>query len=232
MMLLDIEAKYGFAYPIIYKELSLDGMLNVGEYGPDWYLIVYPKLKENPPLLLHSYDFELLNAKGVNEAIEELSDPEDYRQIKEEFRFIPFGKSGAGDHYCFFLNEENNGDMPVVFVWHDMNEVNYLAKNMQDFIFRMLLTDMSDQDIYNDVSDEEFKDNLDKVLKTHKKYLTDKQNDILQTIFNREIIDYEILLPKAKETKRGLLSDVELKEILIEIIPFDKMDLSFTYSNE
>jgi hypothetical protein len=90
---------------------------------------------------------------------------------------------------------------------------------------------MSDQDIYNDVSDEEFKDNLDKVLKTHKKYLMDKQNDILQTIFNREIIDYEILLPKAKETKRGLLSDVELKKILVEIIPFDKMDSSFEYSD-
>ncbi|WP_242499159.1 hypothetical protein [Flavobacterium sp. 140616W15] len=131
----------------------------------------------------------------------------------------------------FFLNEENNGENPVVFVWHDANEVNYLAKNMQDFIFRMLLTDMSDQDIYNDVSDKEFKDNLDKVLKTHKKYLTDKQNDILQTIFNREIIDYEILLPKAKETKRGLLSDVELKKILVEIIPFDKMDASFEYSD-
>ncbi|KIC03368.1 hypothetical protein OA88_03030 [Flavobacterium sp. JRM] len=232
MPLLDIETKNGFTYPIIYKEFFLDGMLNVGEYGPDWYTTVYPKLKENPTLLLHSYDFELLNLKGVKEAIDELLDPEGYREIKEEFKFIPFGQSGAGDHYCFFVNEENNGENPIVFVWHDMNEVNYLAKNMQDFVFRMLLTDMSDQDVYNDVSDEEFKDNLERVLKTHKKYLTDKQNDVLQTVFNREIIDYEILLPKMKEAKRGLLTDVELKKTLTEVIPFDKMDSSFAYSSE
>ncbi|KIA99784.1 hypothetical protein OA93_02885 [Flavobacterium sp. KMS] len=232
MPLSDIETKNGFTYPIIYKEFFLDGMLNVGEYGPDWYSTVYPKLKENPTLLLHSYDFELLNLKGVNEAIDELLDPEGYREIKEEFKFIPFGQSGAGDHYCFFVSEENNGENPIVFVWHDMNEVNYLAKNMQDFVFRMLLTDMSDQDVYNDVSDEEFKDNLERVLKTHKKYLTDKQNDVLQTVFNRGIIDYEILLPKMKEAKRGLLTDVELKKTLAEVIPFDKMDSSFEYSRE
>lgn len=232
MTLLDVETKYGFVYPAIYKDLSLGEMLNVGEYGPNWYTTVYPKLKENPPLLLHSYDFELLNTKDVNEAIEELLDPEDYRQIKEEFKFIPFGQSGAGDHYCFFLSEESNGDMPIVFVWHDANEVNYLAKNLQDFIFRMLLVDMSDQDVYNNVTDEAFRDNLERVLKTHKKYLTNKQNDVLQNVFSREIIDYEIVLPRAKEAKRGLLTDIELKQLLNEVIPFDKMDLSFEYSKE
>lgn len=232
MTLLDVEIKHGFTYPIIYKELSQNGMLAIGEYGPNWYTTVYPKLKENPTLLLHSCDFELLNTKDANEAIEELTDPEDYRQIKNEFKFIPFGQSGAGDHYCFFLNEENNGDMPVVFVWHDANEVNYLAKNLRDFIFRMLLVDMSDQDVYNNVTDGEFKDNLSRVLITHEKYLTDQQNDVLRNVFSREIIDYEIVLPRAKDAKRGLLTDVELKQLLAEIIPFDKMDVSFEYSEE
>ena len=230
MTLLDVEIKHGFAYPIIYKELSQNGMLAIGEYGPNWYTTVYPKLKENPTLLLHSYDFELLNIKDANEAIEELLDPEGYRQIKNEFKFIPFGQSGAGDHYCFFLDQENNGDMPIVFVWHDANEVNYLAKNLQDFIFRMLLVDMSDQDVYNNVTDEEFKDNLERVLSTHAKYLTDQQNDVLKNIFNREIIDYEIVLPRTKDAKRGLLTDIELKQLLAEVIPFDKMDVSFEYS--
>lgn len=232
MTLLDVETKYRFTYPVIYKELSQNEMLAIGEYGPNWYTTVYPKLKENPTLLLHSYDFELLNTKDVNEAIEELSDPEDYRQIKEEFKFVPFGQSGAGDHYCFFLNEEKNGDMPIVFVWHDANEVNYLAKNLQDFIFRMLLIDMSDQDVYSNVTDAEFKDNLSRVLKTHEKYLTDQQKDVLKNIFSREIIDYEIVLPRAKDTKRGLLTDVELKQLLADVIPFDKMDVSFEYSKE
>lgn len=206
-------------------------MLNVGEYGPKWYAEVYPTLKENPTLLLHSYDFELLNLKSVDEEIGDLTDPDDYRQIDKKFNFIPFAKSGGGDHYCFFLNEENEGNVPVVYVWHDANEVSYLAKNLSDFIFRMLLTDMSNQDIYNEISDEEFRNDIEAVFKSHKKYLTEQQNNILEDILKREIFDYEIVLGSQKEAARGLLTDVELKKLLNEIIPFEKMDQSFEYSN-
>lgn len=233
MTVTEIENKYSFKYPELYKQLEQDGMLNVGTYGPDWYSIVFPTLKESPPLLLHTNDFELLNVKAVNEAIEELTDPKDYRQIKPEFKFIPFGQSGGGDHYCFFLNEHNGDDIPVVFVWHDSNEVTYLARNLQDYIFRMLLTDMSDQDIYNNITDEAFKDNLKSVLKTHTKYLTEKQAEILQNISSRAIIDYDIDLPKGrKEKHRGLLTDIELKQICSEVIPYEKMDTTFEYSDE
>ncbi|SFD72029.1 SMI1/KNR4 family protein [Flavobacterium phragmitis] len=233
MTIKDIETKYGFEFPLLYKQLDADGMLDVGEYGPNWFTEVYPTLKDNPPLLLHSYDFESLNLKSVAEEIEELRDPEDYRNINPEFKFIPFAKSGGGDHYCFFLNEEENGDVPIVFVWHDSNEVNYLAKNLQDFIFKVLLIDMSQQDLYNELSDEEFRSDLESVFKSHKKYLTERQNEILESILKREIIDYEInVSPKIVETARGLLTDHELESIVNEVIPFDKMNKSFKYSNE
>jgi len=231
MTLQDIEIKYKFQFPNLYKQLDIDGMLNVGEYGPKWYAEVYPTLKENPTLLLHSYDFELLNLKSVDEEIGDLTDPDDYRQIDKKFNFIPFAKSGGGDHYCFFLNEENEGNVPVVYVWHDANEVSYLAKNLRDFIFRMLLTDMSNQDIYNEIPDEEFRNDIEAVFKSHKKYLTQQQNNILEDILKREIFDYEIVLGSQKEVARGLLTDVELKKLLNEIIPFEKMDQSFEYSN-
>ncbi|MFB9077306.1 SMI1/KNR4 family protein [Flavobacterium procerum] len=227
-----IETKHGFEFPILYKQLDADGMLNIGEYGPNWYAEVYPTLKDNPPLLLHSYDFELLNLKSVNEEIADISDPDDYRQINPEFKFIPFAQSGAGDHYCFFLNEEQNGDIPVVYIWHDSNEANYLAKNLQDFIFRMILTDMANQDLYNEVSDEEFRSNIESVFKTHKKYLTEQQNQILEQILKRDIIDYEVVFAKRKEPARGLLTDIEFKQLLLDIIPFEKMDQSFEYSNQ
>lgn len=233
MTLIEIENEYNFTYPELYRQLEQDGMLEVGEYGPNWYSSVFPKLKENPPLLLFSDDFELLNTKAVSEAIEELTDSADYRQIKPEFKLIPFGESGAGDHYCFFFNEKDGDDIPVVFVWHDSNEVTYLAKNLQDFIFRTLLTDMSEQDTYNNVSDEEFKNNIESVLKTHTKYLTEKQSEILHNVSLREIIDYEIELPKGrKEKHRGLLTEIELKKLLADTIPYEKIDTSFEYSEE
>lgn len=228
MTLQAIELKYVFQFPLLYKQLDVDGMLNVGEYGPKWYAEVYPILKQNPPLLLNSNEFELLNIKAVDEAIEDIRNPEDYRGVKEELILIPFGQSGAGDYYCFFLNEENNGDIPIVFVWHDSDEATYMAKNLQDFIFRMLLTDMSDQDIYNEVPDDEFRNNIESVFKSHKKYLTSQQENILQEILNRDIIDYKTEL--SNEPARGLLTDVELLRLLNEIISFDKMNTSFNYS--
>ena len=233
MTIQEIETKYDFKFPDLYKELDADGMLDVGEYGPNWYLEVYPTLKDNPPLLLHSYDFESLNLKSVAEEIEELRDPEDYRNINLELKFIPFAKSGGGDHYCFFLNEENNGDVPIVFVWHDMNEVNYLAKNLQDFIFKVLLIDMSKKDIYNELSDEEFRNEIQSVFKSHKKYLNERQISILEEIMTRQIVEYEIhVSPKIIESARGLLTDSELESIVNKIIPFYKMNQSFKYSND
>lgn len=232
MLLNEIESEFGFNYPKLYKQLEQDGMLNVGEYGPEWYKTTFPKLKENPPLFLHTIDFELLNINSVSEEIRELSDPDNYRQIKPEFKFIPFGKSGAGDHFCFFLNDQIGDDIPIVLVWHDSNQVDCLAKNLQDYIFRVLLTDMSDQDTYNNIIDEDFRNNLKYSLKTHTKYLTDQQNRILQNVFSREIIDYEITLPRGKkEAHRGLLTDIELKKILTEVIPYEKMDTTFEYAD-
>lgn len=228
----EIEKKYGFEYPSLYKQLYVDGMLDWGEFSPNWYFEIYPKLKDNPPLLLHSYDFELMDLKSVSQEIEELMDPDNYRNINEEFRFIPFAHNAAGDHYCFFLNKENKGELPVVFLYHDENEAEYMAKNLQDFIFRMILQDMSQQDTFNEINDEEFRNNIVNVLKSHAKYLTDKEQDILQNILRREIIDYEISFSYGNEDARGLLTDIEMKKVINEIIPFDKMDTSFEYSNE
>ena len=231
MTLSDLEHAGGFAYPLLYKQLEYDGMLDVGEYGPTWYQQVYPALKERPTLLLHADDFELLSVKAVAAAIEELAAPDDYRQIDPALRFIPFAQTGAGDHYCFFASSQHAGEMPVVLLWHDQNEAQYVAKNLQDFLFHMLLSSMADQDTYNEVSDKEFKEQLANTLGTHARYLTPEQAQILQTLLARDIIDYEVPLPKGrKEAHRGLLTHIELAGLREEFIPYDQFDHCFAYS--
>lgn len=233
MKLAEIENEFNFTYPELYKQLEQDGMLDVGEYGPDWYTTVFPKLKDNPTLFLHTDDFELLNTDAVYKAIKELSDHDSYRPVKPEFKFIPFGQSGGGDYYCFFLTEQNEDDIPIVCVWDDSNEADYLAKNLQDHMFSVLLKDMSEQDTYNAVSDEDFRNNIENTLKTHTKYVTEQQTDILHTILSREITDYEVDLPKGRKEKyRGLLTDIELKKILKEVIPYEKTNETFEYADE
>ncbi|MCC7699407.1 SMI1/KNR4 family protein [Janthinobacterium sp. EB271-G4-7A] len=231
MTLSEIEQQHGFTYPSLYRQLESDGMLAVGEYGPDWYKLVYPTLTDRPTLLLHADDFELLNIQAVAAEVESLLGADDYRQIDPAFQFIPFAQTGAGDHYCFFASGQHDGEMPIVLLWHDQNEAQYLAKNLQDFLFHMLLNSMADQDTYNDVGDEEFKDQLAKTLGTHARYLTARQAEVLQTLLARDIIDYEVELPKGPtETHRGLLTNIELASLRAELIPYEKFDSCFAYS--
>ena len=78
MTLADIENKHSFKYPKLYKQLEQDGMLDVGEYSQSWKQTVYPQLKDNPPLLLHSCDFELIPLSDLDEEISELRNTSDY----------------------------------------------------------------------------------------------------------------------------------------------------------
>ncbi|MGK5010636.1 SMI1/KNR4 family protein [Janthinobacterium sp. MDB2-8] len=231
MTLSEIEHEHGFTYPTLYRQLERDGMLAVGEYGPDWYKLVYPTLTDRPTLLLHADDFELLNIKAVAEAAETLLDADDYRQNDPAFQFIPFAQTGAGDHYCFFASGQHDGELPIVLLWHDQNEAQYLAKNLQDFMFHMLLNSMADQDTYNEVSDADFKDQLAKTLGTHARYLSSEQAQVLSALLARDIVDYEVVLPKGrKEAHRGLLTDIELASLREEFIPYEKFDSCFAYS--
>lgn len=228
MTLSEIERQHDFSYPSLYRQLEQDGMLNVGKYGPDWYNTVLPTLKDRPTLLLFADDFELLGVDAVAQALAEQAEPDDYRQIDPAFTFIPFAQTGAGDHYCFFPTGAADGEIPIVLLWHDEEEAWYVAKNLQDFIFGMLLDSMADQDTYNDVSDDEFREQLEKMLATHARYLTPRQQEMLQTLLARDIGDYEVALPKGRsETHRGLLTDVELKTLKQEMIPFDKPDFPY-----
>ena len=231
MTLSEMEQQHGFTYPSLYRQLERDGMLAVGEYGPDWYKLVYPTLKYKPTLLLHADDFELLSVKAVAAAMEELADPDDYRRIDPALQFIPFAQTGAGDHYCFFASGQHDGETPIVLLWHDQNAAQYLAKNLHDFVFHMLLNSMADQDTCNEVSDKEFKEQLANTLGTHARYLTARQADVLQTLLARDILDYEVMLPKGrKEAHRGLLTNTELASLRAELIPYEKFDSCFAYS--
>lgn len=228
MTLPEIERQHGFSYPSLYRQLEQDGMLDVGEYGPDWHNTVLPTLKDRPTLLLFANDFELLNVDMVAEELACLAEPDDDRQIDPAFTFIPFAQTGAGDHYCFFPTGVADGEVPIVLLWHDQDEAQYLARNFQDFIFSMLLDSMADQDTYNDVGDEEFREQLENMLGTHAPYLSPRQNEVLRTLLARDIADYEVALLKGRtETHRGLLTDVELAALKQEIIPFDKPDFPY-----
>ena len=155
-----LEEYYNHDYSDFFKKLWNDKMLDWFRgwdepytYEKNWRTEVYPILKDNPPILLHSAnDFEMLR-------YEEMLDYDffDWWDIKKH-KFVPFGASGAGDMYAFYGNMEIEGAHPVVMVWHDTNETEILAKNLEDFIFRKML----EKGFY--VKDQEELDNMFKCL--------------------------------------------------------------------
>ena len=226
----EVEQCYNFSYPELYRQLFEDGMLDWGESGPDWHARYYEKMKQNPPLLFWGDDFELLEFDRIMKEIAEFKDPEDYRKIKPELQFVPFAQTGAGDLYVFQFDEANGENIPITLAPHDEESATMLAKNLQDFIFRVLLEAVVEIDEYSRIAEDDFEFNCMNILRTHKPYLTQKQFEILTEIYNRKLFDCTYKVPNGQEySAKGLLSRDELKKILQQEIGFDKLNCEFVY---
>jgi len=214
--LTQLEEKYGFKYPDIYKELYKDGMLDWG-WGESWAATrnwsteVYPTLLENPPLLLHNIDFGIIQTKSIDFEINEA--PEDWDQ---SIQLIPFGKTGAGDWYAFYMNSPVADSIPIVIAPHDYLNAEYKAKNMQDFIFRQMLEHAAWLHDWKEIKDEsKFRKEMNAMIKSHSKYLTPSQVSILTEIYSRPL--------------RSLLSEEELGNIIKNEMDFELLDVEFQY---
>jgi len=230
-----IEQQFNFIYPELYKKLYEDGMLDWGEFGKNWHAIYWEKLKINPPLLLFYDDFEIMDFNHIVEEIEAFKDPDDFRQTKPEFNFVPFAQTGAGDLYVFQFDKTYDKNVPVSLVYHDYETVVMMAKNIQDFIFRGLLEAVVEIDQHTRIAEEDFKLNRSNILRTHKPYLSQTQFDVLAEIYSREIFEYTykcygFACPEGSEySAKGLVSRDELSIILKREINFKYLDKEFVY---
>lgn len=226
----ELEQKHNFNYPSLYKELCKDGMLDWGQTSPNWYAEQYPKLKENPPLLLYGNDIEMIAIENIEEHYQWLKD-EDYPGINPNLQFAPFLQNGAGDLICFYLNEREGDDLPIAFVPHDSNEFTVKAKNLQNYIFRELLF------AYVDVWDEslgmtDLKQNSLKMLASHSKYLTASQLVILEDVYQQELKEYSYTSGNYKGTAKGILTYDEFNKIIKQEIEFPLLNKEFPLYNE
>jgi hypothetical protein len=226
-----IESKYKYEFPQIFKNLWNNGMLDWmnghnGEFSlnESWANSIYPLIKENPPLLLHSggFDFELLRADEIlNFKFDEFWDIEKYE-------FIPFAKTEEGDIYAFFKNIETNGENAIVHVWNDMNETEVIAKNFEDFIFRKMLEaifDVDKDDLKGDYKKDGFEGYLSDLLndlKTVKPYLNVVYSNLLIELYTEKKTIESIF-------SYGLIDKEELLEIIQEHLFFDKLDMIFEH---
>jgi hypothetical protein len=224
----EIENQYGFQYPALYKKMYETGFLDWKTPAKNWFTEVYPGLKSNPPFLLYTNDFEILDIERIIDDIAFLKSPDYYQKINPAYTFIPFAKNRAGDFYCFMPTANESTEIPIVFVWHDDDEATIKAKNIGDFIFRTLLEAVVD--IWEDslIMDGDFKENIFSMLNSHKHTLTSKRYTIIEGVYNKELVNFTDGTQKNEET--GLLSYEELAEILDSEIAFDNLNHTFQYT--
>lgn len=231
MKIEDIESKYKYKFPKLFNELWSDGMLDwmnghTGEFNFDenWEKTIYPKIKENPPLLLHSggFDFEMLRTEEMfNFQFDELWDI-------EKHVFIPFAKTEEGNIYAFYKNIKQDGQNVIVHVWNDMNETEIIAKNFEDFIFRKMLEaifDVDKEDLKGDYKENGFdgyRADLMNDLKTITPYLNDTYSEILITLYNRDKVIESMF-------SYGLIEQKELVDIVQKYLLFDELDSIFEH---
>jgi len=225
-----LETKHNFTYPNLYKTLFEADMTNWMrgfelplEKSKTWADDVYPTLKENPPLLLHSggSDFELLTPQEILD----FTFPDEWDT--KEHHFIPFAKTAEGNTYAFYKNVEVDGKNPIVHIWQD-DEAEYIAKNFEDFIFRKMLEatdDIDKDDIHADYGKDNpielYRADLLLDLKSITPYLNDAYIKILEKTYNAEALD--MLFSYAFK------SEQKLSDILKETIDFDLMDEVFDH---
>lgn len=229
----ELEQELGIQYPELYTKLYVEGMLDLGPTGMHWAEITFPKLKLNPPLLLFGEDIEIWDPLAYKAGIAEIKDREVY-EIAASYQFIPFAKNGAGDLYVFQYDLQNGEDIPITFFPHDDCEAEVLAKNLQDFIFRQLLEATREIDDYAMVfeeEEEEIKRNLQQQLRTHRPYLTDRQIQLLEEIYHRDLVTYTYQLPNGgKQEAEGLTTFDEVEAILQREINFEHLNKTFDYT--
>ena len=198
-------------------------MLDTGKYGMGWVDRNYERIKNHPIFLIWSNDVELIEEFELDEYIRDIKEPEMW-YVKPEFNLIPFAFNGGGDWYCFYYNEQQGVDIPVVMVNHDEDNFVVLAKNLQDFIFRVLLETAS-----NFYISTESQNRIDKMLwdtrsmlNSHKAYLPDNKVKILEDIFSNELVKYD-------DSCWGLILRKQAEEIIKQEINFPLLNNEIVY---
>lgn len=221
----ELETVYGTQLPALYHQLCVDGMLNTGKYGGDWYIKYYAERLAAPTLLFLSHEFELLE----DDSLLEMAEVVNTDCVPENLIGLPFAMNGAGDYYCFAYEKSDLTAVPfVILLAHDYNGYCYLASTFEDFIFRHFLEALTDLSFF-DLEDENrmIEELLNVLLQAHQKYLLPAHYRCLSEVLQRKRQSFEHrygIDDRYSEELIGFLSKDEYQALLKKHIPCELLD--------
>ena len=224
-----IESHYKHKFSKFFRTLWNEGMMDwmngrTIASGESWSDTVYPEIRNNPPVLLHTggLDFEMLSADEIlNFKFDEFWDT-------ERHHFIPFAKTKEGDIFALYKNLKTNTESAVVCIWNDMNETEILAKNFEDFIFRKMLEavyDIDKEELEREYEDgfEGYRNDILCDLKSIRPHLNEEYVDKLEEIYHRDIVVVENVI------SYSLLTHDELCTLIKKHLDFKELDSVFEH---
>jgi hypothetical protein len=203
-----VENTFEFKYPELFHKLNTDGILDSGKSGPGWYENYYPKLRKKPPFLLFAGEFELMELDQVEKVILKIkSKSGSYLYV------VPFGKTGAGNLYCFVYGANKSLDFICLFNKRTDESIK-LAKSLEDFMFRELLGAVAEinPDYFQD-NEQSFIEDLQAMLASHKAYLSERRFAILEKFYGTPISE--------QDDTFGAMSLDEFFDVLKQEIDFE-----------
>lgn len=215
------ENTYQLTLPSLYKQLAKDNMLDWQLGLENWHKDIYPNLLKNPPLLLCAYEFEMCQPNSILEMLGDIlpsQDDDNDFYVKDEYqnRLVIFAECGNGDYYAFYYENDKHSEPQIIRICHD-DDSEFVAKNLQEFIFFKLLEIAN---VGDNSELETFRENLLAQLRTHTPYLTNEQVDCLKNIYTKEF-------QKDNHGYWVLLNNTEFDNIINDFIPYEKQEQSF-----
>lgn len=123
--------------------------------------------------------------KNINEMLAWRKE-DNKEELDEKYRLIPFAMNGGGDFYCFLY--ENDIDEPEILLYfHDCyDNPQIIGKDFDEFLYINMLSAVAyavDDEDYEELESEQWKNNLDYLLPEYKNMITGKTAEELADIY-------------------------------------------------